>query len=77
MRFITAMRVNFYLKLKLILLVVVFGRRLISLGKEYEKGISYDAWISLLQEVIGLHYSILKPGGFLVINIADILCFQD
>lgn len=47
------------------------------LGKEYEKGISYAGWISLLQEVIGLHYSILKPGGFLVINIADILCFQD
>ncbi len=47
------------------------------LGKEYEKGISYDEWISLLQEVIGLHYTILKPGGFLVINIADILCFQD
>ncbi|MCD9188502.1 MAG: site-specific DNA-methyltransferase [Pyrinomonadaceae bacterium] len=47
------------------------------LGKEYEKGISYDEWIGLLKDVIGLHYSILKPGGFLVINIADILCFPD
>ncbi len=47
------------------------------LGKEYEKGISYDEWISLLKEVIGLHHLILKPGGFLVVNIADILCFPD
>lgn len=47
------------------------------LGKEYEKGISYDEWVSLLKDVIYLHYSILKPGGFLVVNIADILCFQD
>lgn len=47
------------------------------LGKEYEKGISYDEWVSLLNEVIQLHYSILKPGGFLVVNIADILCFPD
>jgi len=47
------------------------------LGKEYEKGISYDEWVSLLKEVIHLHYSILKPGGFLVVNIADILCFPD
>jgi len=27
--------------------------------------------------VIGLHFNILKPGGFLAINIADILCFKD
>lgn len=47
------------------------------LGKEYEKGISYAEWVGLLNEVIHLHYSILKPGGFLVVNIADILCFPD
>lgn len=47
------------------------------LGKEYEKDISYDEWVSLLNEVIRLHYAILKPGGFLVVNIADILCFRD
>ncbi len=46
-------------------------------GKEYEKDISYEDWASLLKEVIHLHYSILKPGGFLVINIADILVFPD
>jgi site-specific DNA-methyltransferase (adenine-specific) len=46
-------------------------------GKEYEAGISYDEWQGLLREVIGLHYDILRPGAFLVINIADILCFKD
>jgi len=46
-------------------------------GKDYEKDISYDEWLDLLQTVIGLHFSILKPGGFLAINIADILVFPD
>jgi len=46
-------------------------------GKEYEKEMSYDEWVALLREVIRLHYAVLKPGGFLVINIADILCFPD
>ena len=31
----------------------------------------------MLREVIALHFPIIKPGGFLVINIADILCFKD
>ncbi len=46
-------------------------------GKNYEKGQSFDEWKALLREVIQLHEPILKPGGFLVINIADILCFSD
>lgn len=46
-------------------------------GKDYEKEIAYEDWVGLLREVIQLHYPILKPGGFLVINIADILCFPD
>jgi DNA modification methylase len=46
-------------------------------GKEYEKGISYEDWVDLLKDVIRLHFPILKPGGFLVINIADILAFPD
>lgn len=47
------------------------------LGKDYEQDATYESWQSLLKSVIELHYSILKPGGFLVINIADILSFQD
>ena len=31
----------------------------------------------MLCEVIALHEPILKPGGFLAVNIADILCFSD
>ena len=46
-------------------------------GKQYEAGMSYEEWQQLLQEVIHLHYAILKPGAFLAINIADILCFKD
>ncbi|MGG4492894.1 DNA-methyltransferase [Brevibacillus reuszeri] len=46
-------------------------------GKEYEANQSYDEWVQLLREVIRHHYSILKPGAFLVINIDDILAFPD
>lgn len=46
-------------------------------GKEYEKGVTYEEWVALLDEVIALHYPALKDGGFLVINIADILAFPD
>ncbi len=46
-------------------------------GKEYEANLSFDDWQNLLATVIALHFPIIKPGGFLVINIADILVFKD
>lgn len=46
-------------------------------GKSYEQGMRYEDWIELLRGVIALHVAILQPGGFLAINIADILCFPD
>jgi site-specific DNA-methyltransferase (adenine-specific) len=46
-------------------------------GKEYEKYLNYEAWVELLQTVIQQHEPILTTGGFLVVNIADILCFPD
>jgi site-specific DNA-methyltransferase (adenine-specific) len=46
-------------------------------GKEYEAHLTFDDWKCLLKTVIHLHYPIIKPGSFLVINIADILCFKD
>ena len=46
-------------------------------GKNYEMNLSFEDWKILLRETINLHYSLLKPGGFLAINIADILCFKD
>jgi len=46
-------------------------------GKEYERNLSFRDWQELLRKVIQLHFRIITPGGFLVINIADILCFKD
>lgn len=46
-------------------------------GKNYESGQSYEEWVAMLREVIALHVPILKEGGFLAININDILCFPD
>jgi DNA modification methylase len=46
-------------------------------GKDYEAGQTYDEWLQMLREVIKAHYQVLKPGGFLAINIGDILCFAD
>jgi DNA modification methylase len=46
-------------------------------GKEYEAHLSFEDWQNLLDTVIHLHFPILKPGGFLVINMADILVFKD
>jgi site-specific DNA-methyltransferase (adenine-specific) len=46
-------------------------------GKQYESYLTFDEWKSLLRTVIKLHFPIIKPGGFVVINIADILCFKD
>ena len=47
------------------------------LGKDYEVNETYDSWQLMLKNVIKLHYTALKPGGFMVINIADILAFKD
>ena len=47
-------------------------------GKKYESYLTdFHSWMSLLEDVIRFHYPIIRPGGFLVVNIADILCFQD
>ena len=46
-------------------------------GKEYETGVTFEEWREMLREVIALHYRVLRPGGFLAINIAEIKCFPD
>ena len=46
-------------------------------GKSYEKDMTFDEWQDLIRETISLHFDVLKPGGFLAINIADILAFPD
>nr|VFK01031.1 MAG: site-specific DNA-methyltransferase (adenine-specific) [Candidatus Kentron sp. H]VFK01580.1 MAG: site-specific DNA-methyltransferase (adenine-specific) [Candidatus Kentron sp. H]VFK04950.1 MAG: site-specific DNA-methyltransferase (adenine-specific) [Candidatus Kentron sp. H] len=46
-------------------------------GKDYEKDLTFEDWKALLRDVIRAHFPIIKPGAFLAINIADILCFKD
>jgi len=46
-------------------------------GKSYEKDLSFTDWQALIRDAIKGHFVPLKPGGFLVVNIADILCFAD
>ena len=46
-------------------------------GKNYEKDLTFTEWKALLREIIHSHFPVIKPGGFLVINIADVLCFKD
>ena len=46
-------------------------------GKSYERHLTFDDWQALLKEVVALHFDVIKPGGFLAINIADILAFPD
>lgn len=46
-------------------------------GKDYERDMSFIEWKNLLRRAIEAHAPVLKPGGFLAINIADILVFRD
>ena len=46
-------------------------------GKSYEKDLSFDDWRNLIADVIEAHSRLLKPAGFLAVNIGDILCFPD
>ena len=46
-------------------------------GKNYEKHFTFSTWQLLLDNTICEHFRILKPGGFLAINIGDILAFKD
>jgi site-specific DNA-methyltransferase (adenine-specific) len=46
-------------------------------GKSYEKDLDFTQWQQLLRDVIHRHPRVLRPGAFLAVNIADILCFAD
>lgn len=46
-------------------------------GKSYERHLTFEEWKDLIKKVIDCHKIVIKPGGFLVINIGDILCFAD
>ena len=46
-------------------------------GKSYEAELDFPAWCDLLAETIAGHFPAIVPGGFLAVNIADILAFED
>ena len=46
-------------------------------GKAYERDLDFDGWASLISGVVAEHRRVVKPGGFMAVNIADILCFVD
>lgn len=46
-------------------------------GKSYERHLTFEDWCDLLRDVIACHARIVKPGGFLAVNIGDIMCFPD
>ncbi len=46
-------------------------------GKSYEAELGFAEWSTLLSETIGAHWPVIRPGGFLAVNIADILAFED
>ncbi len=46
-------------------------------GKSYERELTFEDWSSLISDIVHAHKRIIKPGGFMVVNIGDILCFPD
>lgn len=46
-------------------------------GKSYERDLAFEDWAELVRGVIHAHTAALAAGGFVAINIADILCFAD
>jgi DNA modification methylase len=46
-------------------------------GKRYELGMTLHDWKQMLRKTLFEHRLVLKPGAFVAVNIADILCFKD
>lgn len=46
-------------------------------GKSYEADLDFADWSDLMQQTIEGHFPVIVPGGFLAVNIADILAFED
>ncbi len=47
-------------------------------GKEYESSLeTFEDWCELVRGVLAAHTRVIRPGGFVAVNIGDILCFPD
>ena len=77
MPFVTGAPKNCYPKVPLNSLALSVWSPPYFVGKEIRISFYFRFLASVTRNVISLHYPIVKPGGFLVINIADILCFKD
>lgn len=46
-------------------------------GKSYEQHLSFQEWQDVIRAVVYAHAGVVRDGGFLAVNIGDILCFPD
>lgn len=46
-------------------------------GKSWDRGLGFGDWQDLLRDVLISHERVMRPGGFVAVNIGDILCFPD
>lgn len=44
---------------------------------DYGEDYDFEEWKALLREVVAKHFRVMKPGRFVVVNIADTLAFPD
>lgn len=47
------------------------------MDKPYERNLSLRSWTGLMHELLALHADVLRPGGFAVVNIADLRTWPD
>jgi len=47
------------------------------MGKPYERGLTIRSWTELMYELLALHATVLRPGGFAVVNISDMRAWPD
>ncbi|MCY4636044.1 MAG: DNA methyltransferase [Acidobacteria bacterium] len=47
------------------------------MDKPYERDLDITSWTELMRELLGLHATVLRPGGFAVVNIGDVRAWPD
>ncbi len=47
------------------------------MNKPYERDLDITSWTELMRELLGLHATVLRPGGFAVVNIGDVRAWPD
>lgn len=47
------------------------------MGKPYESDLDLQKWTALMQDLLALHATVLRPGAFAVVNISDLRTWPD